>query len=301
MISRWSRRLIWVTLAITVTFFAVRVYYRVTDDFRISHMIYEMPHRAEWETKPLDFNQKHLLTHILKQPFYYVGKGAQSYVFISRDKNYVIKFFKFKHLKPNKTVEMLPDWTFLEEYKEKRVARKKRLIDSVFSGYKLAFDVHKEESGILYLHLNRTENQMQTVTLYDKIGRKYDLDLDPIVFVLQETAKTTRTIMNDALSKGDVELAKKRISQIFDLYLSEYEKGIYDRDHGVLHNTGFVGEKPIHLDVGKLTDEPKMKQEKHWRPDLEKIGHKYEVWLQDNYPEYKDELVGFIKKNYLPS
>lgn len=297
-VKHWPKRLIWVTLTILVIFFGVRVYYRLTDDFKIANMTYEMPHNSEWEVPPLTSVKRGELRVILQQPFSYVGKGAQSYVFVSQDKKYVIKFFKFKHLKPKWWVEALPAVPYFKEYREWQAARKKRLLNSVFSGYKLAYDVHKEETGLVFLHLNKTSDLDAKVTLIDKIGRKHMLGLDPIVFVIQENAKTTRLVMMDAIEKGDFALAKKRMAQIINLYLQEYGKGIYDRDHGVLHNTGFVGEKPIHLDVGKLTKEPNMQRPEIYRADLEKIGRKYEVWLKDNYPEAYSELMGFLKEKF---
>lgn len=292
------RKLIWVTLMVTIVFFGARVYYRLTDDFRIVNMVHEMPHHPEWEMPPLNPAQRNHLKEMFRQPYSYVGKGAQSYVFASEDKKYVIKFFKFKHLKPHWLTAALPDLPYIKEYKERKSAKKKRLINSVFSGYKLAYDVHKGETGIVYLHLNKTQGLNETVTLIDKIGRTHLLELDPIVFVIQEHAQTTRMVMTEALERGDLALAKKRMNQIFDLYLLEYGKGIYDRDHGVMHNTGFVGENPIHLDVGKLSKEPEMQKLEVFRPDLEKIGYKYEMWLKSEFPEFYPELAEFIETRF---
>ena len=55
------------------------------------------------------------------------------------------------------------------------------------------------------------------------------------------------------------------------MYISEYKKGIYDRDHGVMHNTGFVEDYPFHLDVGKFSKEESMRQVKFYKKDLERI------------------------------
>ncbi len=294
---KWPNRLIWMMIIVVVIFFPVRLYYRLTDDFRISHMVHELPENPNWKTETA-LSDRHFIRKTLRQPFYYTGKGAQSYAFESEDGRYVIKFFKFKHLKPNWFVNLLPDIELFRDYKQKNIARKKRLIQSVFSGYKLAYDRHREETGVVFLHLTPTDNLMRSVTLFDKIGRKHELDLDPIIFVIQEYAVTSRKELSEALEGGDVGLAKYRIRQLIDLYLSEYQKGIYDRDHGILHNTGFVGEKPIHLDVGKLTDAPRMREQENWRPDLERIVWKFHVWLNDSYPQYYDELMNTIEEEF---
>lgn len=294
-----SQKLIWIVLVAFLCFFAVRYYDRITGNFRIANMTYEMPFRSDWEVAPLTAVEKNQLNTLLDQPFSYVGKGAQSYVFVSQDGEFVVKFFKFKHLKPGWWVNFLPPISYFDTYRNKQIARKQSLLDSVFSGYKLAYDVHKEQAGIVFLHLNKTTDWDVNVTLIDKIGRKHILDLDSIVFVIQERARTSRTVMAEALNNSDITLAKKRISQIFSLYLEEYAKGVYDRDNGVLHNTGFVGEKPIHFDVGKFSKKSKMKQLAYYRPDLEKIGRKYEVWLKNTASEEVYlELTSFIKEEF---
>jgi hypothetical protein len=294
--AKWPRRLLWVTLVSVCLFFSARVYYRLTDDFRLTHIVHELPFNKNWETKA-SLSDRHFLKLIFQQPFTYVGKGAQSYVFVSEDGAYVIKFFKFKHLKPSWIVEHLPEIGPIGEYKRKNIARKERQIQSVFSGYKLAYDVHREESGTVFVHLNPTDDLHASVTLFDKIGRKHKMDLDPYIFVIQECGTTSREVMAEALNNGDVELAKKRTRQIIDLYLAEYAKGIYDRDHGVLHNTGFVGDKPIHLDVGKLTDAPYMKLQENWEPDLKLIALKYHYWMKDTYPKYYEEVISTIEED----
>lgn len=125
----------------------------------------------------------------------------------------------------------------------------------------------------------------KNVTLIDKLGFELQVDLDSVVFLIQEKAKITRRVINEALKKGDLSLAKQRMGQIFDLYMSEYQKGIYDKDHGVMHNTGFVGDIPIHLDVGKLTEDENMKKPEVWQPDMERIAWKFHSWIKENYPQ----------------
>jgi hypothetical protein len=155
MTKKWLRWLIWATLAVVIIFFLARGYFRLTDGFRVSNMTYDMPHNPDWEVPPLSDQEKKEVDSILNQPFNYVGKGAQSYVFASKDGKYVIKFFKFRHLRPSWIIDALPEWDFLKDYREKNRERKNRLIMVVFSGYKLAYDELRNQSGIVYLHLNK--------------------------------------------------------------------------------------------------------------------------------------------------
>lgn len=291
----WPRGLLYVTLIATVLFFSARVYYRLTDDFRLTHIVHKLPHNPDWETQVSD-RERQLLGEVAEQQFSYLGKGAQSYAFISGNGKYVLKFFKFKHLKPSWLVNLLPEVGKLGEIKQKSLARKERQIQSVFSGYKLAYDLHRREAGLLFVHLNPTNCIGKSATLYDKIGRRFTLDLDPYIFVLQERAFLNRDVMSEALQKKDLDTVKKRIDQIVALYLSEYKKGIYDRDHGVLHNMGFIGDRPIRLDVGKLTLAHEMKEQKNWESDLKIVAFKYHRWMKETHPEYYDEVMAYLEQ-----
>lgn len=264
--------------------------------FVLANITYEMPYQQDWETPPLTEGQRLHFDEILNQKFYYVGKGAQSYAFKSADDKYILKFFKFKHLKPSIFVAFLPSMGFFKSYKEKQIERKSRLLRSVFDGYRLAYEVHAPETGLIYIHLNKSGNLNKTVVVKDKIGFEKKIDLDEVPFVLQEKVKTTRMTMTELMHKGDISLVEQRIKQIFDLYLLEYNKGIYDRDHGVLHNTGFVNEKPIHLDVGKLTKDERMKKKEYFKPDLLLIVQKFNTWFKANYPEHYPLLKAYMDK-----
>lgn len=276
---------------VLLTFGLARLYYRLTDDFRLANMTYEIPHHPEWEIPALTTGEKQQLDQVLDQPFYYLRKGAQSYVFTSGDGKYVLKFFKFKHLKPSLFYRLLPPIYPFKSYVTKEEERKERVLNSVFIGHRLSYDLHKNETGLLFIHLNRTDNLQRSVTVYDKLGFAHTIDLDPIVFLVQEKGETLRTVMNTLLKTDQVDLAKQRVRQVFDLYLSEYHKGIYDHDHGVMHNVGFVGEKPIHLDVGKMTLDERLKEPSVYSADLRLIYAKIELWVRVHYPQYYEEIV----------
>lgn len=289
--------LIWILLSCLALFALVRIYFRITDDFRVANMTYEIPYHPEWDIPDPTPAELAKLKAILNQDFYYIGKGAQSYAFKSADEKYVLKFFKFKHLKPSLFVDFLPPLPYLKEYRDAQVLRKAKKLNSVFTGYHLAYAVHKNDSGLIFIHLNKSDNLHLQAHVKDKIGLPRTIDLDPIVFVIQEKAQTTRAVIIDLLNQNDLAGAKRHIRQIFDLYLTEYRKGIYDRDHGVMHNTGFVGDKPIHLDVGKLTQDDRMKLPEYYEPDLVKIAHKFGNWLKINYPNAYPDLMHDMEEN----
>ncbi len=282
-------------LLIFIGFGTARLYYWLTDDFRMANISYPMPFHPEWETPPLSATEKNQLDQILNQPFTYIGKGVQSYAFSSADNLYVLKFFKFKHLTLSPLLDWLPNWKAFDHYRLQKKDRKEAKFEGVFGGYYLAYTQHKEGSGLLFIHLNLTENELPSVKLVDKIGRTHIVDLDRVPFLVQIKAETMRTVLHNLLEKGDIEQAKARISEIFDLYFSEYQKGLYDHDHGIMHNAGFAGKKPIHLDVGKLKQDEAMRTLPHYSEDIILVARRMAKWLKAKEPQHYPELAKHIE------
>ncbi len=274
-----------------------RVYYRVTDDFRKGNIIVNLDNRDEWRLPPLTESDRMNLNTILSQPFHYLGKGAQSYALESEDGKYILKLFKVKHLRPSKLLNWLPTLPYFQQIRENDVSKKERKLCSVLTGYLTAFSMHRKESGLIYVHINNQHDLNKRVTITDKIGRTWSMDLDPVVFVVQEKSVKLRNFLGNLLQNGNTNGVKHHIRQVISLYLTEYHKGIYDHDHGVMHNFGFVGDRPIHFDVGKLYRDPDISNPHVFKKDLEKITWKISAWLMRDYPQYQADIVQDIEEN----
>lgn len=286
------------SIAAVVIFGGFRLYYRLTDDFRFSNMTYSLPFEAPWKVPPLSSEEREQLAQILDQKFSYIGKGAQCYAFASADQQYVLKFFKFKHLKPNFLVDLIPPIPPLKSFKQQCIERKKRKLIGVFNGYDLAFRENRNDSELIYLHLLPTQDLNLKATVVDKIGFERIIDLDDVVFLVQRKGETLRTRMQRLLKNGRLEEAEQAIASIINMYIKEYQKGIYDHDHGVMHNTGFVGSQPFHLDVGKLNKDERVKDVAVYKKDLEHVLWKIDVWIKASYPSYYPRFTAFLSHEY---
>lgn len=283
-----TKKIFYALIALLAITLLVRGYYALTDDFRVSNIVYPMEKREEWNF-PTSKEELDKLKKILDQKFIYLGKGAQVYAFGSEDGRYVLKFFKFKHLKPSPAIAMLPAIGPLKGVKERNIQRKLRKLEGVFEGHVIAYNYDKENSGLLYLHLNETTGLDIRAHLVDKIGIERTVDLDPIVFVLQKRGETLRTVFSELFNTERSDLAAVKANQVLDMYLDEYSRGVWDRDHGISHNIGFIEDKPFHLDVGKLSYDAKMQSPENYADDLRHVARKMEMWVKENYPDaYQD-------------
>lgn len=277
------KKILCLAIFAVIIFAGERAVYHVTGDFCLSNITYDLPNSSEWNIT-LTPTEKERIDSILNQRFYFIGKGNQTYTFESQDGKSVIKFFKFGHLKPS--------W-----FQQGINASQKKRLEKIFAGYMLAYERDRDNSGMIYIHFNRNHEFQRTITAFDWFGIAHEINLDQVVFVLQEKMIPTKTILVEALEKGDIETAKKRISQLFDLYIAEYHKGIYDRNHDVICNTGYIGNKAIRLDLGKIRMDERMKNHDIYIADLRKVAFdRIDKWMHKYYPQYENEIDDFMKK-----
>jgi hypothetical protein len=290
----------WVYVLLTVLglFGIVRLYHHLTDDFRLENMTYVLPFEAPWQVPPLQAGEHQRLVQIFDQKFSYIGKGAQCYAFVSEDQQYVLKFFKFKHLKPNLLLDWLPSIPPFKGYKQSRVEKKKRQLLRLFNGYDLAYRHYRKESELIYLHLKPTQYLQLQATVIDKLGFKQKINLDEVVFLIQKKGDMLSARLQQLLSQDHLEEAKQAVGRILKMYVLEYQRGMYDRDHGVMHNTGFIGEDPFRLDVGHLCLEASMQQVEVYKKDLKRVVGEIDTWVKHVYPQYYESLSSFLAREY---
>jgi hypothetical protein len=283
-----------ITLMVLIGFATARLYYRLTDDFRLSNITYELPFEAPWQTPALSNDERDRLVVILDQKFTYLGKGAQCYAFGSADGQYVLKFFKFKHLKPSLIVDLIPPIPPLHSYKQQCVERKKRKLIGVFNGYDLAFRENRDSAALLYIHLTGTDNLNMKAHVIDKIGLEREIDLDPVVFLIQQKGETLRNRIKRLMEDNRLQEVNQSISNVVSMYISEYRKGLFDHDHGVMHNTGFIADRPFHLDVGKLNRDDRMKDPFFYKRDLEQVIWKIDNYFKQHHSSIHPEMTMFL-------
>lgn len=222
------------------------------------------------------------IVQILSQPFYYLDRGKQSFVFSSQDGLYVLKFFDTRCLRSG----AIP---FIAPISAKRCEKKMK---GALNGYHLAWDHDRETTGLLFVQLSSNPADTLHVTVKDRFGFQHNIPLAHVPFVLQVHAVPTRQVITALLNKGDISEAKRRLQQLIAMYLKEYQQGIVDGDHNVMYNTGFVGETPVRLDPGRLHKDSSMVDPHQYQQDLDKVfvGRVGE-WLSRHFPQYQKELM----------
>jgi len=129
------------------------------------------------------------------------------------------------------------------------------------------------------------------------MGFTRTVNLDDVAFIVQKRGVPLRDVVTHLMKQNERTQVKERIRQIFALYRREYAKGLMDHDHGVLRNVGFIGEKPIHLDVGKLMEKEEIEKEEMQREDLLLVAHNIELFFKERYPDMVEEMRQEIEES----
>lgn len=269
---------------------AGRLYYALTGGFSMSNIESEFPHDSRWDMHPLSITEKDEVEKALSQPYHYLGKGCQAYVFASEDGKYVVKFFKYQRFRPQAWIDLFTFIPAVEKYQLAKTQEKNEKLEKVFISWKIAFDALKKETGILYVHLNKTDDWNRSLAIRDKLGIAHQVDLDHTEFMLQHRAVMLGPAIDQLMGDGHREEAELLIDRLLGMLLSEYSRGYADNDHALMQNTGVLEGYPIHIDIGQFIHNDSVKAPKVYKQELYDKTYDFHNWLKKHHPELGSHL-----------
>ena len=267
-----------------------------TDGFALHKIHSPLRFCSDWETTPLPPNASDELMKILDQPFYYLARGAQAYVFSSKDGQAVIKFFRVYHLMPPLWMTRLNFPLLLQPYKIGKMLKKREGLIRDFQSYKIAFEELRQETGLLYIHLNKTEHLKKKLVIHDKIGIAHEIDLDRMEFVVQKRASPFYPSIERFIQTEGMPSTKEAITALLDLLKTRRLKGIYDKDPDLETNFGFIDHTPVQIDVGRFSHTRKPAKQENGRDEIIRITDDFRKWLDKEHPLLSQHLFQEIEK-----
>lgn len=269
---------------------SIRLYYRVTDGFSIGNISSDFAYNSRWQTSSLKKEEQAELDKVFSQAFYYMGKGCQSYVFLSEDGTYIIKFFKYQRFRTQPWLELFSFIPAVHEYQLIKSAKKINKLEGVFQSYKIAFEHLKPQSQLVYVHLNKSDHLNRKLVIYDKMGLKHELELDRFEFFVQRKATMLCPYIQDLMNQGREEEAKILLSRLIHLVVSEYQQGIADNDHALMQNTGVYNGAPIHVDIGQFVVNNQARNPSIYKQELFSKTYLLRAWLKEHYPQLLEDF-----------
>ncbi len=283
------KRLVKIFLFLLLFWGVERLCHRATDGFALVNVYAPPGDNSDW--KRSDSPDPTLLT----QTYHYLNCGSQSYVFVSEDGKTVLKLFKFQHMRTPPWLDPLPS---VGKLGEKR-AKKREILEKTFNSYSIAYDYLREETGLLYLHLAKTDHLNQKLTITDKIGKHHTLDLDTVPFILQKRGTLAYDAITCWMTKGEIKKAEEGIRNLLKLATYRCQVGIFDKDPDFSTNFGFIGDTPFQIDFGRLSLSEEEKRPEVYRLEMVRITRDFEAWIAENHPDLLDSFRKEINEDTL--
>jgi hypothetical protein len=301
-LSFWLKITLLLLTTISLSYGAIRLYYFTTGGFTIGNISSNLPYDAQWETHPLSLVQRGLVDEALSQEYHYLGKGCQSYVFLSADGRYVVKFLKFQRFRTQRWIDALTFIPGVKAYQDRKAVEKKVKLDNLFRSWKIAFENLSAETGVVYVHLNKSSDLGRKLDIQDKMGFVHTVDLDQMEFLVQHRADMLCPAIKTMIAEGRNREVKDLIDRLLVMLLREYARGFADNDHALMQNTGVWQGDPVHIDAGQFIYNEIVKDPAIHRQELYDKTYKFHLWLEKHDAELashlRNRLMAVIGEEY---
>lgn len=233
----------------------------------------------EWELPSLTQDEQKKIDQILSQKFTYLARGSQAFAFISEDKKYILKLFKQHKWHPKNLLGYIPfSWSpYFKDYLHRQEKQ-----HAVLSSCKTALLHVKDDTGVLFAHLNPNPLSVPAMTLIDKRGKSWTVDLSKSCFLLQKKADLFYPHIRELMEKGDVEGAKHAITSTFKLLDRFIDMGVFGNNAILRKNFGFIDNEAMQFDIGKFKFDASREVDKK---EIRVITNKFYGWIGRNYPQ----------------
>lgn len=220
----------------------------------------------------------------LHQPYYYLAKGRQCFVFESADGQIVIKFLNYSRFSLPRWLNMIPLPHFWEMWllnlEEKRRLRFAATIES----FQIAMQNLREETGLIYLHLQEG-GELPTLEIRDRAKRLHQIDLNHTAFILQKKATPIYEELDHRYRTGGEAALNEGIKAFVAFLKKRCSLHLADDDRDVKINFGFYQGDIVLLDPGRLFHDPTLVNRERFEREIRIGSKRLRQWLNQNHPE----------------
>ena len=240
---------------------------------------------------------------IVSHPFSYLAEGNDSYVFVSQDQRYVIKFFKMRRMTPKYWLNYIPiPW--LDNKRLNKISERERARLETFGSLKTAYEQFRYQTGLVFLHLFRTEYLKMKVRVIDEDGLEHRVPLDKVPFVIQRKTTMLPDHIKALLSQGSESEAIQALCKVLALVKDRCQHGFADYSERVEEEYGFIEGRAIHVGGRCILKDETFKSTKSTLREVFRVSKSIESWLQNSNPslvegfqEEVEDLLSFLERD----
>lgn len=250
-----------------------------TGGFRISKLM-----RAKEKLPFPEEISSYEMKKIFSQPFKYLDRGTQFYVFESEDQKYVLKL-----LREDRLSAKLVDRVLSNPEKKDRMKKKTTQFKQACQ---LALKILPNQTGMVFVHLQTSEN-LPIIYLIDRFQFRHLVDINQYCFVLQKKGVLIKAALEKAQRYNDSGKAKKIIHSFFQTILNRTQNKISNSDPNLFENFAVLNETVMEIDVGDFFFNPHLiSNEEAYHHEVNRHAAIFRKWIHERWPdllEYFDE------------
>ncbi len=270
--------------------------------FNLDKISSSLDYNENWEVGPLSKVQReHLIQQVFPQTYRYLASGSQCYSFISEDGQYILKFFKMQSFVSKGWFENFP-FSLFSLFGFKQQTNNPLFSERIFASYKDAYLNLQRETGLIYLHLNKTCEFKMDLFLIDKEGREHTIDLDTIEFVVQKKAIKIYDHLENLIHSHQLDELRSSIRSFLQLIAKRCEMGFADQTLNIRNNYGFIGNEAIQFDCAMLARDSSMKYPLNVRQEVLEVAERLNEWARMKFPDailfIQDEAQKIINRSF---
>lgn len=224
--------------------------------------------------------------NFLQQPYRYLTKGGQSYVFLSEDKQYILKIPRNSRLQNARFFASFLPFQSLQDKRKKE----QDLLEKTLQSYAIAFNDLRRETGLLAIHISRSCKIEHPLRIIDKLGITHKIDPNEHPFIIQKKIVSVKEKIQELMNQSNQKGAEKHLSSLFQLIAMREKKGIRDEDPNLVKNFGFDVNIPIQIDIGRFSYSSQNTQ-RRIAESTEDLQH----WINAHYPTLSETLDNVYK------
>lgn len=221
----------------------------------------------------------------LSQPYHYLAKGRQCFVFESNDGQTVIKFLNYRRFSLPVFLRDIP----LPHYWKMWILgldEKRRLrFESTMESFQLVEKHFLDETAIMYIHLKEGGN-LPILQITDRGHRTHQIDLNHTAFIVQKKAHPIFAELQNRWQSGQQVAFQEGLQEFVDLIHKRCSYQLADDDRDVGINFGFCEGRLILLDPGRLYHDPDLKEPQRLEEEMQIASKRLRIWLSQNHPEF---------------
>jgi hypothetical protein len=260
---------------------------RLTHSFHFERLFVELPRNETWSVS----NQISLedVRQMLSQDFDYLSRGSQSFVFLSQDRSVVLKLFLFDSDEPlmNRLLRAL----FEKPRNDAFFNRVQKKAIQTMEASKLAYEYLRNETAIVYLHLNPGLDNLPIVNLRGPAWKHRSVPIDSFRFVLQKRANSLNHSLLEAYIYQDSQRFFLLIDRLNALLDHRLARSIVNTDPTLFNNFGVICDQLVEIDFGNYIYFPEFFDPNRAAKEKSRYYVHLLKWVEQYTPAWKDDVA----------